>query len=184
MKCFAWISAVCLALPLAAGCPSDEEDSAGNDGGNSGSNTSPETTTDDEPTTTAEGSSGGGGEGLQSTWGAPCTQDSECEALLGTGGVCLNEAVIFELPGGYCSKLCTLPEGSKYSVNDPQCDPAGGIDCIGQAPLFEVCAPPCTEDSQCGRSQYACRNFPLIAEEGDPTYCLMPDCCQESCDAC
>lgn len=183
MKSFAWISVVCLALPLAAGCPAEEDDSAGDEGANSESNTTDVSTTD-EPTTTAEGSSGGGGESLQATWGAPCTEDSECVALLGEGGVCLTEAVIFELPGGYCSKLCTLPEGSKYSIGDPQCDPGGGIDCIGQAPLFEVCAPPCTSDSQCTRDQYSCRNFPLIAEEGDPTYCLMPDCCQESCDAC
>ncbi len=183
MKRFAWISAVCLALPLAAGCPSDEDDSAGDEGANTQSNTTAVSTTD-EPATTAEGSSGGGGENLQSAWGAPCTEDSECVALLGEGGVCLGEAVIFELPGGYCSKTCTLPEGSKYSIDDPQCDPDGGIDCIGQAPLFEVCAPPCTNSSQCGRDQYSCRNFPLIAAEGDPTYCLMPDCCQESCDAC
>lgn len=180
---------VCLALPLAAGCPADEEDSTGDEGANSESNTTEVSTTDepsttDQPATSAEGSSGGGGEDLQTTWGAPCIEDSECVALLGEGGVCLTEAVIFELPGGYCSKLCTLPEGSKYSIDDAQCDPAGGVDCIGQAPLFEVCAPQCTGDSQCGRDQYNCRNFPLIAEEGDPTYCLMPDCCQESCDAC
>jgi len=188
MKSFAWISAACLALPLAAGCPADEDESAGDEGANSESNTTAVSTTDepattDDPSTSAEGSSGGG-EGVQSTWGAPCTEDSECIALLGEGGVCLNEAVIFELPGGYCSKTCTLPEGSTYSIDDAQCDPAGGVDCIGQAPLFEVCAPQCTSDSQCTRDQYDCRNFPLIATEGDPTYCLMPDCCQESCDAC
>ncbi|MGH1341360.1 MAG: hypothetical protein ACRBN8_07415 [Nannocystales bacterium] len=192
MKSLAWISAVCLALPLVAGCPSDEDDSAGEETASSESNTAASTsdtptTTDQpatsDPTTMADGSSGGEDD-LQVTWGAPCTEDSECVALLGEGGVCLTEAVIFELPGGYCSKTCTLPEGSKYSLNDAQCDPAGGVDCIGQAPLFEVCAPQCTSDSQCSRDQYGCRNFPLIAEEGDPTYCLMPDCCQDSCDAC
>jgi len=98
--------------------------------------------------------------------------------------VCLGEAVIFELPGGYCSKLCTLPEDTNYSFDDPQCDPTGGVDCIGQAPLFEVCAPQCKQESQCTRDGYICRTFPLISEEGDPTYCLMPDCCQDSCDAC
>lgn len=117
-------------------------------------------------------------------WGSACTTDDECIARLGEGGVCLIEAVIYELPGGYCSKLCTLPEGSKYSIDDPQCDADGGIDCIGQAPLFEVCAPQCTAESQCSRDGYFCRNFPLIAEAGDPTYCLMPDCCQDSCDSC
>ena len=102
-------------------------------------------------------------------------------SLLGEGGVCLTEAVIYELPQGYCSKTCTLPAGTQYSVDDAQCDPAGGVDCIGQAPLFQVCAPQCTDDAQCTRDGYTCRNFPLIAMEGDPTYCLMPDCCEGSC---
>lgn len=209
MKCFAWISAVCLALPLAAGCPSDDV-SIGNETTNGESETVnatstgmptstgvPTSTTDTpsstDPTTTAptttsgtSGTTGGtdtGGD-LQAAWGAPCTEDDECVALLGKGGVCLTEAVIYELPGGYCSKLCTLPDDTKYSFDDPQCDPEGGVDCIGQAPLFEVCAPQCTNESQCGRDGYLCRTFPLISEEGDPTYCLMPDCCQDSCDAC
>lgn len=206
MKRAAWIVSLCLALPFAAGCPADDSEE-GDEGTNTNatSNTSGSSETDasgSDPTG-ADGSSGddsddssaalgcaanidndttdGATEDVQTTWGAPCTDDSDCVALLGEGGVCLVEAVIFELPQGYCSKECTLPSGEMYSFDDPQCDAAGGVDCIGQAPLFQVCSPQCTDDAQCSRDGYTCRNFPLIAQEGDPTYCLMPDCCEGSC---
>ncbi|MEM6294174.1 MAG: hypothetical protein AAGA54_23040 [Myxococcota bacterium] len=130
-----------------------------------------------------EDTTDGASDDVMQTWGAPCTDDAECIELLGEGGVCLTTAVIYELPQGYCSKLCELPPDTQYSDDDPQCDPNGGVDCIGQAPLFQVCSPKCTDDAQCSRNGYTCRNFPLIASEGDPTYCLMPDCCEESCDA-
>ncbi|MBL4686109.1 MAG: hypothetical protein JKY37_16065, partial [Nannocystaceae bacterium] len=47
---------------------------------------------------------------LMETWGAPCTTDAECVALVGDGGVCQFKAVIYELPGGYCTKACSLPD--------------------------------------------------------------------------
>lgn len=204
MKRAAWTLALCLVAPLATGCDSGD-DSSGDEGAatDDGSGSADPTGDSNDGTDSSAADSSGGGdsndaalgcaadiehdttdgatEDRQATWGAPCTEDSECVALLGDGGVCLTEAVIYELPQGYCTKTCTLPAGTQYSVDDAQCDPAGGVDCIGQAPLFQVCAPQCTDDSQCTRDGYTCRNFPLIATEGDPTYCLMPDCCEESC---
>ncbi len=204
MKRLAWLCL--LSSALVAGCPADdvsgdgsEDDEAGTaSNGPTGPTGTPTGTEGDSSTAAssdADDSSAelgcaaqidgdttdGATEDLQVTWGAPCSEDSECEALLGEGGVCLFEAVIYELPQGYCSKTCTLPSGSMYSTDDPQCDPNGGVDCIGQAPLFMVCAPQCTDDLQCTRGGYTCRNFPIIANEGDPTYCLMPNCCESSC---
>ncbi len=196
-----------LSTALVAGCPADDDpsetgdssseassaadDSSGPGGSSDPSDTNVTSATSDTSDDSSallgcaaeidEDTTDGAADEIQTTWGAPCTEDSECEALLGDGGVCLFEAVIFELPLGYCSKTCTLPSGSMYSIDDPQCDPDGGVDCIGQAPLFMVCAPQCTDDTQCNRDGYTCRNFPLIASEGDPTYCLMPDCCEGSC---
>ncbi len=205
MKRVAWI----FALSFALGCPADDtdENDTGADSAQSDSQTASGTATSGNATAdgSADDSSGEAGDGNDSaaelgcaanieadttdgatedvmqTWGAPCTDDAQCIELLGEGGVCLTTAVIYELPQGYCSKLCELPPDTQYSDDDPQCDPNGGVDCIGQAPLFQVCAPKCSDDAQCSRDGYTCRRFPLIASEGDPTYCLMPDCCEESC---
>lgn len=199
----AWTRLLCLALPLVVGCPSDDAET-GDEGANTNSasnGTTPTSGTETDPTA-ADGSStddssaalgcaaniehdttDGSSNDLQMTWGAPCSEDAECVALLGDGGRCMFEAVIYELPQGYCTKDCTLPSGEMYSIDDPQCDPNGGVDCIGQAPLLQVCAVQCTDDDQCSRGGYTCRNFPLIAQEGDPTYCLMPDCCEETCES-
>ena len=115
---------------------------------------------------------------LQMTWGAACETDDDCVALLGADAVCLFEAVIYELPLGYCTKPCMLGDGERVLPNDPACDPAGGIDCIGQNLVgFQYCAPPCTDDGQCSRDGYTCRQMPMIAMAEDPSYCLMPDCC-------
>ena len=92
----------------------------------------------------------------------------------------LSEAVIYELPQGFCTKPCMLPDSTTSNVpNDPQCDPAGGVDCIGNQLVFQYCAVPCTDDNQCNRDGYMCRRMPMISSEGDPTYCLMPDCCDD-----
>lgn len=190
MKRAAWTLMLGLALPIAAGCPAD--DSAGQDeaGSDTTAATADSTVADESGDDSAalgcaaeivEDTTDGASDDLQTSWGAPCTTDEACVDLLGEGGVCLFEAVVYELPQGYCSKECVLPDGEMYSIDDPQCDPDGGVDCIGQAPLFQVCAPQCTDDTQCTRDGYTCRNFPLIAQEGDPTYCLMPDCCESSC---
>ncbi len=199
MKRAAWFASICLALPLAA-C-ADDDTEQGDEGGNTNA-TSNASGADTEDPTSADGSESGGddssaalgcaaevendttdgaSEDVQTAWGSACTDDAQCIERLGEGGICLFQAVIYELPLGYCTKSCELPAGEKYVFDDPACDPDGGIDCIGLAPLFQYCAPQCSDDAQCGRDGYSCRNFPMIAEDGDPTYCLMPDCCEDNC---
>lgn len=120
---------------------------------------------------------------LMQTWGAACTNNQECVDLLGDpDAICDFMAVIYELPGGYCTKPCTLPDANTLAVpDDPQCDPAGGVTCLGVKGTFERCALECTDDNQCNRDGYLCRQLPLVSEMDDPSFCLMPDCCQESC---
>jgi hypothetical protein len=174
-----------LVLAAAGGCPADEDDSD-TQAESSGNSSSPSTTAD---------SSGGEGNALgcafpeeidgtdgataplQGKWGSACTGDADC-AMLGAGAVCLFEAVVFELPGGYCGKPCMLPDSNtKVVMDDPMCDPAGGIACVGAKGTFEYCAPLCTDDAQCERDGYICRQMPLISVATDPSLCLMPDCC-------
>lgn len=120
---------------------------------------------------------------LQETWGAPCSTNAECVTLLGAGAECLNMAVVYELPAGYCSKPCTLPDANTRVVpDDPTCDPAGGVACLGVMGTFEYCAKICTDDAQCNRDGYTCRQMPSISEATDPSFCLMPDCCLQTCN--
>jgi hypothetical protein len=163
---------------LLLGCPAD-------DVGEEGSETGDPPMTDSADDSAALGcaaeiehdTTDGAPGDLQQMWGAACETDADCVALLGDGAVCLFEAVIYELPLGYCTKPCTLGPDERVIENDPACAPTG-VDCIGNNAVgFEYCAPPCTDDGQCGRDGYTCRLMPMIAMEGDPTYCLMPDCC-------
>ena len=170
-----------------AGCPADDD-----------SETAAQDSSASEPTTAADSSASGDDHAalgcawpemidttdgatapLQDSWGAACTTDDECVALLGMGAECLTLAVVFELPGGYCSKPCTLPDAdTRFVLDDPTCDPAGGVACVGStAGMFEHCAKLCTDDTQCNRDGYVCRQMPLIAFPDDPSLCLMPDCC-------
>jgi hypothetical protein len=112
-------------------------------------------------------------------WGTACTSDSDC-AHLGEGAVCFPDALgVFELPGGACSKYCDLPDTATTVVpDDPQCDPDGGVACMGAKDIFSACLPTCESDSECGREGYACINMPVISAPTDPTFCLMnPDAC-------
>lgn len=120
---------------------------------------------------------------LMETWGAACQTHDDCIAIMGDpDAICDTTAVVYELPGGYCTKACTLPDGDTRAVlDDPQCDPAGGVACLGVMGTFERCAIPCTDDNQCNRAGYMCRQLPLVSLPEDPSFCLMPDCCQESC---
>ena len=120
---------------------------------------------------------------LMETWGAACQTDQDCIDLIGDPDVfCDTEAVVYELPGGYCTKLCTLPDMQTQSVLDaPDCDPAGGVACIGVKGTHERCGIVCTDDQQCNRDGYICRQLPLIALPEDPRMCLMPDCCLDGC---
>jgi len=120
---------------------------------------------------------------LQTSWGAACSTNADCVALLGDGAECLPTAVVFELPGGYCSKPCVLPDAdTRVVMDDPACDPDGGIACVGGKGTFEYCAPLCTDDAQCERDGYICRQMPIISFPEDPSLCLMPDCCMGTCD--
>lgn len=121
---------------------------------------------------------------LMETWGAACGGDADCVALLGDGAVCLlNAAGVYALPHGYCAKPCVLPDmTTRFVPDDPACDPAGGVACTGQKDVFEYCAPICTDDAQCTRDGYICRQMPLIAQPDDPSLCLMPDCCEDTCE--
>jgi hypothetical protein len=119
---------------------------------------------------------------LQQTWGAACATNDDCVALLGEGAECLFLAVAYELPGGYCAKPCTLPGSETIVQDDPNCDPGGGVDCIGSSSVgFSYCAAVCTDDSQCSRDGYTCRLMPQISAEGDDNFCLMPLCCLDEC---
>jgi hypothetical protein len=124
---------------------------------------------------------------LQETWGSPCASDSDCEAILGADAFCVQEILsTYELPGGYCSRHCTLPDNETiYVFDDPVCDPAGGVDCIGVRNAFEACAVPCESDVDCHREGYACTRMPDISNPGDQTYCLMePTACCLDLDYC
>jgi hypothetical protein len=139
----------------------------------------------DEP----EFSQGDESQSIMQTWGAPCETDADCVALLGDGGICADIAVVYELPGNYCTKNCDVdltPEqqqaGQSYEEDDTeQCDPAGGVNCIGANDIFSRCAVPCSSHAQCSRDGYSCRLMPEISQETDPKYCLMSECCEGSC---
>jgi hypothetical protein len=118
---------------------------------------------------------------LMNMWSSACTEDADCVALLGEGAYCEDTAVIYELPGGYCTKPCDVPTGMTVVLDDPACDPAGGVNCVGVDGFFEACVPSCTDDAQCNRAGYYCRQMPMIANPDDPSFCLMPDCCEETC---
>lgn len=187
-----------VALGLQTACPSDdtEDDTAAETSNMEGTtaSTSPATGTADE-TASADDSAalgcaagvtaGSSPEPIMQTWGAACTSNEDCIDLIGDpAAVCDFAAVVYELPGGYCTKPCVLPDFETRAVlDDPQCDPEGGVACLGVMGTFERCAIPCTESAQCNREGYECRLLPLIGVEGDPTFCLMPDCCDNnSCD--
>jgi hypothetical protein len=125
---------------------------------------------------------------LMEAWGAPCVQDADCVALLGAEAVCIQNILnVYDLPGGYCTRNCDLPNTSvTFELDSTQCDPDGGVHCVGVQGNFTACAPPCTSHDQCGREGYGCRLMPTIAAEGDPTFCLMnaTDCCTTDSGEC
>jgi len=120
---------------------------------------------------------------IMDAWGAACETDEDCQTLLqDSAAVCDRMAVVYELPGGYCTKPCELPDTTTTFVLDaPDCSPQGGVACIGQRPAYQRCARVCDSEGQCDRDGYLCRTMPAISLEGDPTVCLMPECCFNSC---
>lgn len=127
-------------------------------------------------------------ESVMDAWGAPCMEDSDCTPVLGDGAVCISNILgVYDLPGGFCSKYCELPDTMTTYIHDAvDCDPAGGVTCVGAKDLFSACIIPCANDSECGREGYGCRTMPTLASEGDPTFCLMNalDCCTTDSGEC
>lgn len=162
---------------------------ATNDGSSSSASTnntteSPTTGSTMDPTTGASagstggmsgGSTGGSGNSVMEEFGHPCVGDDDCKAVLGADGVCLKDILmVYNLPGGYCSRLCMLPDAATaYVPNDPTC--GDGVYCIGADGYFEGCAIECTDNSQCPRAGYECRIMPQIGVDGDPKFCLMTE---------
>lgn len=176
-----------VALTLAFACtPADEEETASTDPDASASDPDTSAGTADPMLACAlpeeQDTTDGMTNSVQQTWGAACNTDADCVALVGEGGVCLVQAVVFELPYGYCAKPCELPDmATRVVMDDPMCDPAGGVACTGQKDIFEYCGILCSDDAQCDRDGYICRQMPMIAQPEDPTLCLMPDCCLDTC---
>lgn len=178
-----------VALALVFACaPADEEETASTDPDTSASD--PDTsagTTDPDPVIACalpeeQDTTDGMTASAQQTYGAACNTDADCVALVGEGGLCLIQAVVYELPHGYCAKPCVLPDSAtRVVLDDPACDPAGGVACTGQKDIFEYCGVLCSDDAQCDRDGYICRQMPMIAQPEDPTLCLMPDCCLDTC---
>lgn len=185
------LRAVLALLPfILAACPAADDGTDSADGADAGTASAddgaPTSAADDGAMTQDDTAAGDGGGGIQQTWGAPCATNDDCVALLGDGAECLFQAVVYELPEGYCTKPCSLPDNTATIVeNAPDCDPNGGVHCIGQKTVsFEYCAVPCTDNGQCTRENYECRQMPQIAQPDDPSFCLMPDCCQQDCSEC
>ncbi|MEM6991216.1 MAG: hypothetical protein AAF721_11980 [Myxococcota bacterium] len=169
--------ALLLVAPLVA-CPADDGSDTAGDSGSVDETASP----DQCPIGDFGMGTDGATNNLMETWGAGCETDADCVALIGDGAICQDMAVIYELPGKYCTKPCELPDEDTRTVFDAMdCDPAGGVACIGLKGFFERCALLCTDDMQCTREGYYCRRMPMISDEADPKSCLMPDCCESSC---
>lgn len=175
----------CLLLALATACDGGGS-SEGEDTNAEGSTTGPEPQpcgtewVEDKDTSMTPS--------VMDDWGAPCTQDSECVTILGEGGVCVDNILgVYDLPGGFCTKYCTLTDTSTSFEHDSmECDPNGGITCVGANGLFTACIRVCDNSNQCGREGYGCRTMPTLAAEGDPTFCLMnpTDCCTTNSGEC
>ena len=177
------LAALCLVLLPATGCSDG--------GGGSASDTADSATTGGDTTDSESGSTGEmacisgepvtkSGTNLMENFGAPCTSNADCEAILGPGGECFTNVLdLYDAPGGYCSIKCTLPADNetKYSPDDAACSMDGGITCFGLNGFFEACAPECQSEEDCQREGYVCRLMPQIAMEGEPKFCLMPDIC-------
>lgn len=148
----------------------------GDDGGDSTSASAGSTSgTTGDATTDPTGGEDMGGTTVMGQFGLPCMEDSDCVAALGPDGKCLKDILsVYALPGGYCSRLCMLPDAATaYVKDDPTC--GMGVYCIGADGFFEGCAVECTDNSQCPRTGYECRIMPQIGKDGDPKFCLMTE---------
>lgn len=171
----------CLALGLlwlAPGC----------DGGDDNEDTAADGDSGGQPCGTEWADKSGEADDLMVEYGAPCMQDSDCTPLLGEDGVCVTNILeVYDLPGGFCTKYCDLPDaGTSFEHDNEQCSPDGGVTCVGANGLFTACILECETSDQCGREGYGCRTMPTLAAEGDPKFCLMnpTDCCTTNSGEC
>ncbi|WP_052547437.1 hypothetical protein [Enhygromyxa salina] len=176
----------CLALVLSCFVPACD---GGDDSSDDSSDTeATSTTSGGMPCGTEWAEKDGMTESIMDAWGAPCMQKSDCEPMLGADAQCVSNILgVYNLPGGFCTKYCELPDTMTTFIHDAaDCDPAGGVTCVGAKDLFTACIIPCENDSQCGREGYGCRTMPTLASEGDPTFCLMntTDCCTTDSGEC
>ncbi len=125
---------------------------------------------------------------IMDDFGAPCMADADCEGVLGAGAICVTNILgVYDLPGGFCSRDCDLPDTmTTFEHDSAQCDPNGGVTCVGAQGLFTACIRECTSDSECGREGYGCRIMPTLAKQDDPKFCLMNtvDCCTTDSGEC
>ena len=125
---------------------------------------------------------------IMDDFGAPCMSDADCEPVLGADGICITNILsVYNLPGGFCSRECDLENTSvTFEHDSAQCDPNGGVTCVGAQGLFTACIRECTSDDQCGREGYGCRIMPTLAKADDPKFCLMNpvDCCTTDSGEC
>ena len=116
------------------------------------------------------------GNNVMEDFGAACQTDADCS---GNEYKCINNVLdgAYSLPGGYCTKDCTVADNANtyYEANDPDC--GGGASCIGVNNLFTACAIPCQSNDDCWREGYECRFLPVVGMGDDPKFCLMPDKC-------
>lgn len=112
---------------------------------------------------------------IMTEWGAPCMADTDCDAGLGAGAKCISNILgVYDLPLGYCTRDCEVGSTDvSYRLDAMECDPDGGVACVGIDNMFTACAPVCTTDSECGREGYGCQIMPNIGAENDPKFCLM-----------
>jgi hypothetical protein len=113
---------------------------------------------------------------IMTTWGHACMADADCEAAgLAAPAKCISNILgVYDLPMGYCTRDCEVGSTEvSFRLDALECDPNGGVACVGVDGMFTACAPECTSDSQCGREGYACQIMPNIGAENDPKFCLM-----------
>ena len=128
----------------------------------------PDPTTGDATTETVD-------EGLMGKYGHACESAADCKPFLGETGVCQKEILgVYNLPGGYCTTYCHLPDPQTTSMKPPN-DCTMASDCVGLMGFFEAFAYECTDNAQCPREGYECRQMPMISNPDDPKYCLMTE---------
>ena len=135
----------------------DTGPSGGTDGG-------PGAGTDSGPGGTTDGATTGGDGSMPTTMGgigSACANDTDCDG----DATCYSDfGGFYEFPGGYCSRMCTMPA-----------DCGAGATCAGGGfgSFGGFCAKTCTTDADCRMAEgYTCGSLPFGG--GGMMYCLPP----------